>query len=304
MASELLGGSGGDAEVVSDEKRDEAITVAQFLEEVPPNQKRTISNLGARENVKQSAAYQEVFRRAELQLHCPNESCNGIRFFRCMSDQQVLSRSHARSFYVSYTCGNCQNYRKTFSLTAQLRTDSEGGTEGVATKFGELPAFGPPVSPKLIKLIGGDREMFLKGRRCENQGLGVGAFVYYRRVLENQRVRILKEIIKVCEKVGVSQDHIATLRAAEAETRFSESLNMAKDAIPQALLIDGHSPLLLLHGALSEGLHAMSDEECLELASSVRVVLAELSDRMSQALKDEKELTSAVSHLLQSRSKK
>jgi hypothetical protein len=167
-----------------------------------------------------------------------------------------------------------------------------------------LPAFGPPVSPKLIKLIGGDREMFLKGRRCENQGLGVSAFVYYRRVLENQRVRILREIIKVCEKVGVSQDHIVTLRAAEAETRFSESLHMAKDVFPQALLIDGHSPLLLLHCALSEGLHAMSDEECLELASSVRVVLAELSDRMSQALKDEKDLTSAVSHLLHSRGKK
>jgi hypothetical protein len=304
MASELLSGRGGDAQVVSEEKRDEAITVAQFLEEVPPNQTRTISNLGARENVKQGVGFQIVFRRSELQLHCSNESCNGIRFFRCLSEQQILNSHHARTFYVSYICGNCQNYRKVFSLTAQLHGDTEAQTEGVATKFGELPAFGPPVSPKLIKLIGGDREMFLKGRRCENQGLGVGAFVYYRRVLENQRVRILKEIVKVCEKVGVSQDHIAILRAAEAETRFSESLNMAKDVMPQVLLINGHSPLLLLHGALSEGLHAMSDEECLELASSVRVVLAELSDRMSQALKDEKELTSAVSHLLQSRGKK
>lgn len=302
MTGELLGGSDGNAQVASEEKPDETITVAQFLEEVPPNQTRTISNLGVRESLKENGSLQDVFRRSELQLHCSNESCNGIRFFRCMSDQQVLSRRYARTFYVSYLCGNCQNYRKTFSLTAQLHT--EGETEGIATKFGELPAFGPPVSPKLIKLIGGDRDLFLKGRRCENQGLGVGAFVYYRRVLENQRVRILKEIIKVCEKVGVSQDHIVTLRAAEAETRFSESMNMAKDVIPQALLIDGHSPLLLLHGALSEGLHAMSDEDCLALASSVRVVLAELSDRMSQALKDEKELTSAVSHLLHSRGKK
>lgn len=303
MGSKLLGGSGETAHVKSEEKRDEAITVAQFLEEVPPNQTRTISNLGLQEMVK-AGSYQDVFRRSELQLHCPNESCNGIRFFRCLSDQQVLGNRHARTFYVTYVCGNCQKYKKIFSLTAQLRPDSETGTDGVATKFGESPAFGPPVSPKLIKLIGADREMFLKGRRCENQGLGVGAFVYYRRVLENQRARILKEIIKVCEKVGVNQDHIATLRAAEAETRFSESLSMAKDVIPQALLIDGHSPLLLLHGALSEGLHTLSDEECLELASSVRVVLAELSDRLSQALKDEKELTSAVAHLLQSRGKK
>ncbi|NIF69711.1 hypothetical protein F3J16_05825 [Burkholderia sp. Ap-962] len=303
MASELAGGSDGNTGAVSGEKSDEAITVAQFLEEVPPNQTRIISNLGVREQIKNGGALLIVFRRSELQLHCPNESCNGIRFFRCMSDQQVLSSYHESKFYVTYICGNCQNYRKVFSLTAQVQADDEAEADGVATKFGELPAFGPPVSPKLIKLIGSDREMFLKGRRCENQGLGVGAFVYYRRVLENQRVRILKEIVRVCEKVGVSQDDIVTLRAAEAETRFSESLNMAKDVIPQALLINGHSPLLLLHGALSEGLHAMSDEECLELASSIRVVLGELSDRMSQVLKDEKELTSAVSRLLQSRAK-
>jgi len=49
--SDLLSGKGGNAQVVSEEKRDESITVAQFLEEVPPNQTRTISNLGARENI-------------------------------------------------------------------------------------------------------------------------------------------------------------------------------------------------------------------------------------------------------------
>lgn len=302
MSSELVDGES--AQVESEARGDEAITVAQFLEEVPPNQTRQISNLGSRELIDAQSAMDVVFRRSELELHCPNDSCNGIRFFRCMSGQQVLSSRHLTTFYVTYVCGNCQNYRKTYSLTAKLESGGNGEWKGVATKFGELPAFGPSVSPKLIKLIGADRELFLKGRRCENQGLGVGAFVYYRRVIENQRVRILKEIIKVCEKVGVGQEHIAVLREAEAETRFSESLNMAKNVIPQALLINGHSPLLLLHGALSEGLHAMSDEQCLALASSVRIVLAELSDRMSQVLKDEKELTTAVSHLLQERNRK
>ncbi len=103
---------------------------------------------------------------------------------------------------------------------------------------------------------------------------------------------------------AVTDGMVHTLRAAQTETRFSESMEMAKDALPQALLIDGHSPLLLLHSALSEGLHAMSDEQCLEYATSVRVVLAELSDRMAQVLKDEKALSSAVSHLLHARSKK
>jgi hypothetical protein len=73
---------------------------------------------------------------------------------------------------------------------------------------------------------------------------------------------------------------------------------MAKDVMPESLLINGHSPIKLLHSALSDGVHARSDEACMALATSVRVVLGELSDRLSQALKDEAELTKALSTLL------
>jgi hypothetical protein len=55
---------------------------------------------------------------------------------------------------------------------------------------------------------------------------------------------------------------------------------------------------LLLHSALSEGVHSLSDEQCLELASSVRIVLGELSERLSQALKDEAELSKALGTLM------
>jgi hypothetical protein len=74
-----------------------------------------------------------------------------------------------------------------------------------------------------------------------------------------------------------------------------------KLAIPQILLINGANPLTLLHSALSAGVHDFSDERCLEMAQDVRVVLAELSERLSQAIKDEAELTTAVSRLMKAR---
>ena len=58
------------------------------------------------------------------------------------------------------------------------------------------------------------------------------------------------------------------------------------------------TPLTLLHPALSEGIHAKTDEECLELATSIRVVLIELAERIAAALKEEAELKSAVSRLI------
>ena len=82
------------------------------------------------------------------------------------------------------------------------------------------------------------------------------------------------------------------------ERQFSKALEMAKDLMPESLLINGHSPITLLHSALGKGVHELTDEKCLELAGSIRVVLGELSEKLSQALKDEAELTRALSVLM------
>ena len=77
-----------------------------------------------------------------------------------------------------------------------------------------------------------------------------------------------------------------------------------KDAIPQVLLINEHNPLTLLHDALSEGIHAQTDKECLELATSIRTILTELAERLGEALKEQAELDKAVKRLLKSKSEK
>jgi hypothetical protein len=88
------------------------------------------------------------------------------------------------------------------------------------------------------------------------------------------------------------------LKSAQQETQFSKAVASVKDAILQTLLINGHNPLTLLHSALSDGLHEQNDEHCLELAQDIRVVLGELAERLSQALKDEAELSTAVTRLM------
>ena len=203
--------------------------------------------------------------------------------------------------HVTYYCRNCQRSAKIFSLWVALA--KEEATAEIM-KFGEYPEFGPPTPSRVITLIGPDRELFLKGRRSENQGLGIGAFGYYRRVVENQKSRIFEQIVKVSEKLGAGPELLTELKAAQNESQFSKAIESIKHGIPQALLINGHNPLSLLHAALSGGLHAEADDECLDLATSIRVVLTELADRMGQALKDEAELTQAVSRLLAVKAKK
>jgi hypothetical protein len=166
-------------------------------------------------------------------------------------------------------------------------------------KYGELPPFGPPTPARLLRILGpAEKDYYLKGRRAENQGMGVGAFAYYRRVVENQKNRLFDEIIRVATQIGASAEMLDDLKDAKNQTQFSTAVNAVKHGIPPALLFDGHNPLALLHTALSNGLHAHTDEECLASATSIRVVLAELSDRLGYVLQERSELKAAVSRLM------
>jgi hypothetical protein len=268
-----------------------------FLENTPPNQLVKISDISEYRQKRYGSGYCDLLAEPEIQLHCPHESCNGTRFFRYKDDDDIVLTSKKYKFiYITYLCANCQNYEKTFSLAVKIINPN--APQGECYKFGELPTYGPPVPARVIKLIGPDRDIFLKGRRCENQGLGVGAFVYYRRVVENQKNRIIAEIIKVAEKIGTTEGKLQLLNEAIKETQFNKALSSIKNAVPESLLINGNNPMTLLHSALSDGVHNLSDEDCLELASSIRIVLVELSERLSQALKDECELTNALSILM------
>lgn len=178
------------------------------------------------------------------------------------------------------------------------RVYKSGEPQGKCYKFGEIPPYGPHVPSKLIKLIGPDRDLFLQGRRCESQGLGIGAFTYYRRVVENQKDRILTKIMKTAKRIGAPQVTIDKLNASIKETQFKRALDSAKDVIPDKLFINNQNPILALHHVLSGGVHEFSDERCLELARDVRVVLGALSERLSSVLKDDAEIGSALSNLM------
>jgi hypothetical protein len=242
----------------------------------------------------------------QIRIHCPADICNGQRFFRVNTDDLKYITAPVNKWcfkYITYNCANCQQSVKIFGIALSTRLSDKpphGARVSYALlcyKIGEAPPFGPTTPARLISLIGPDRDLFLKGRTCENQGLGIGAFGYYRRVVENQKNRVLAEIIKVAQLLSMPPDTIAVLHAAQNEQQFRKAIDGIKDAIPHRLLIDGQNPLTLLHAALSKGLHNRSDEVCLELATDIRLILAKLADLLGQALSDERELKEAVARL-------
>ena len=249
-------------------------TIAEFLETTPPNQLTCISDLAVSTHVSNYCS----INTPKLKLHCQHDSCARVMNFRCVeitSDGRRIIPDDVSYFYIIYQCSNCQTEQKMFSLIAVV--DKNGPPKGQCRKFGEFPPYGPYVPPKLVTLVGSESDTFIKGYRCEAQGLGIGAFTYYRRVVENQKNNILGEIVVVSEKMGVPENKIRILCEAIKETRFSKALDLAKNVMLESLMIEGHNPMRLLYRALSKGVHELTDEECLVRASSVREVLGELS---------------------------
>lgn len=268
-------------------------TFADFLESCGPDFTHHFSGLLSAS----SAAVLPILVPPVIRLYCESDTCDGIRLFQCRDNHHI---SFPLDFeFIKYVCRNCGRTEKIFALA--LAPDEDKRSCRVQ-KLGEMPPFGPPTPSRVMKLVGVDRELFLKGRRAELHGLGIGAFAYYRRVVEEQKGRIIEEIGKVATKIKPSKETEELFSKAKAETQFSTAIDLIKSAIPETLLIDGHNPLTLLHSALSEGLHAQTDDQCLELATSIRVVLTELAERISTALKEEATLKSAVSRLLNRKS--
>jgi hypothetical protein len=203
---------------------------------------------------------------------------------------------------LGYCCEKCGRLIKTYSVRfLSIAPSPEARFPVDVQKISEWPAFSPRTPSKLTTLIGPDRDLFLKGRQAESDGLGIGAFAYYRRIVENQKNRVLDEIIRVARHIGAPADAIAALEAARGETQFGKAVDGVKEAIPRVLYIKGHNPFTLLHGALSEGIHAASDGECLVAANDIRLILVELAERLNEALREQRELDAALSRLVNRR---
>lgn len=266
---------------------DTPIAWEKFLESTPPNTKRRIIDLTVKEK--------NYLSHPELLLYCDSDICKGERMFSYEGYTQSVSPGVWNEEFLEYKCRNCGTGFKIYAVS--VRPDKIGVT-GEAIKLGERPPFGPHTPARVISLIGPDRDLFLKGRRSESKGLGIGAFAYYRRVVENQKGQLIGEIIKVATQFGNKQVMLDKLEAAKRETQFSKAVEQIKNAIPESLLIKGHNPLTLLHTALSRGIHAKTDGECLEVATHIRVVLVELADRIGEVLKENAELDASLTRLL------
>ena len=118
--------NGGNDVVETSDLRSDEKTFKEFLEFHPPGGSASISDLWRKEI---EAYGPRIFLNTpDLFLHCTHQDCNGHRYFRCNSGQEILGNG-GNSFFVSYQCSNCKMTKKRYALFAAVDTEARNSVE-------------------------------------------------------------------------------------------------------------------------------------------------------------------------------
>ncbi|EMI15903.1 hypothetical protein RMSM_07173 [Rhodopirellula maiorica SM1] len=225
--------------------------------------------------------------------------CGSLQTFRQTNDWYELSAyrnspTHGQVVRAEYICHSCKSFLWTFYLRFGDDCDS-------VTKVGQWPAWSIAVDAGLAKILGQHASNYRKGLVCESQSYGIGAFAYYRRIVEQLIDRLLDEIEDLIPEAD-KQTYVTALAATKKTIVAQEKIALVKDLLPPILRPDGMNPLSLLHTTLSEGLHGQSDEQCLNKAEHIRNVLVFLVNQVMQAKESANTFTASMRKLLDRKS--
>ena len=166
---------------------------------------------------------------------------------------------------VQFVCAGCKAFERYYFLEIH----SEGAW---IRKVGQVPPWTINPDRELEDLLGIHADAYKRGLICESQGFGIGAFAYYRRVIEDLTEELLLAIEQLVQGTERAEYHEA-LEKAKSANKASDKFAFVKDYLPSILKPGNADPLGRIFGRLSEGLHSLPDDQCLEFAFDIRTCL-------------------------------
>lgn len=213
------------------------------------------------------------------------EKCRSNQTFNCkyfiLNDENKsryrpntsLGKDEARGILtLAYKCAHCNESFRTFVIHID--------NNGYMKKIGQFPPLDIAIPKEISSLNNKEiKELYLRGRTSENQGYGIGAFSYYRRIVElciEELINDIEKIIPPDKKV----EYINIIKKLKAEKTAEGRINLIKDTIVDTS-IHGN-PISKLYELSSIGIHKLSDEKCLEFADSLRTLLIYTIEEISR----------------------
>lgn len=259
---------------VRDKARDE---IKPFLENYPLLSKYRIGHISGRFSVGTGLGRIAPSILLDLvRLRCP--MCRATNPFRTIYHNALSSRPNP-VYIKTFLCTGCEDQTADFFL--EFDKDHQW-----VRKVGQLPEWDISLDHDLEEALGADAELYKRAKVCVGQSYGVGACTYLRRVLENHITPLLQLVRQNRMDDSASSEELSQIDEIIEGRSADEKIRLAREVLPDSLLVEGDNPLEFMYDQLSAGLHRKDEQECTEIARELldplRHVVVSLSKEREQ----------------------
>lgn len=202
------------------------------------------------------------YKLREIQAHCLN--CNESKPFHNKEPESYVlfmeKYTNSRDFILKFECVTCKESCIKYWVTMAQIDDANIQFQ----KIGQDPQKELPRNKELSKFFKKDKDDYNKAVVCLTHGYGVAAFAYMRRIVEKN---ILSLLDLIAEDESIDETVKEALQSLRKESSMADKIKVANNALPGYLKPDGINPLGAIYKVLSEGVHSLPDEKCLEKAN-------------------------------------
>ena len=245
--------------------------IADFLQSYPLYSKKSL----------ELPRYAGLLYPEKIFMYCP--PCGDERPFRDRRPRGGTAglplpqlKSGVLSFY--FQCTFCT--RENITFWVELNCE-----EGWVRKVGQRPPWNTEIHNDLAAYLGPDADLYRRAKICLGQGLGLGACVYLRRVLESQVSNLLRLLSELKKQTESSAAEVSELEALLKNGHPDEKLALAYKFLPHSFLVDGTNPLKVIHDLLNMGVETLTEDKCVQIAIQVAAcfeyIVAELSHQVA-----------------------
>jgi hypothetical protein len=174
-----------------------------------------------------------------------------------------------------FLCANCRQFGYGFMVHV-----SDDGQK--IEKVDQFPPWSIEPDAYVKEAVGDHLEHYKRGLICESQGYGIGAYAYYRRIVEWVIDGLLDDIGKMMDGMPDHDEYVSKLTEVKGDHQASNKIDVVKELLPAVLRPGGVNPLALIYDALSQGIHCESDDDCLELGRLLRESLVFLQETVTR----------------------
>ena len=156
----------------------------------------------------------------------------------------------------------CTRDRQHFIIFDLITTDDK------IIKIGQYPSVADLVIPEIAKykpVLGTQYREFSKAIGLFAHGIGIGSFVYLRRIIENL---VFDKYNEVSENLEISNTEFMRLK-------FDEKIEALKPYLPEVLVANKN-----IYGIVSKGIHELSEEECREMFPYIKAGIELILDSL------------------------